>query len=460
MSVDKISIENIKDISHLEIAFEYPESNIIVVTGKNGLGKTSIVKSFKLITDPNIFDKSSGPNTVRENSRICFKIGGYSSFSFTFNKKINSLDCKDKLPSPCSIISELSIPFGARFQQFSLISNYDAEIRANIAASEYARADELIDFLSEVYSSNKFNELKVTRVKKNEFYFLLKDDDYYIREDHLSSGEFFLVQIFRLITSEAGLVIIDELDIALDASAQANLYNAMKSLLEKYNTRVITISHSLAFMGTIDDGGLYYLEKQDGSSSLERRSFGYIKSDLYGFRGKERYIITEDKVLVGFLNFLISENIKTFFEYEIVPVGGQPQIDTLASKIDSDRIFGEPDRLAVFIDKDIKDQIKYAGESKVLVSPVDDIELFVWQNKERLLPDVTVNEFKPAINDKKTAKTYWKKLINSGQKKEKELYCLVAENNDKETKRLIDQLEKFLCLKTQCNKEKTFNNLQ
>lgn len=96
----------------------------------------------------------------------------------------------------------------------------------------------------------------------------------------------------------------------------------------------------------------------------------------------------------------------------------------------------------------------------MLVSPVDDIELFVWQNKERLLPDVTVNEFTPAQKDKNTAKTYWKRLIDSGQKQEKELYRLVAEDNDKETKRLIDQLKKFLCLETQCNKEKTFNNLQ
>ena len=54
-------------------------------------------------------------------------------------------------------------------------------------------------------------------------------------------------------------MLIDELDVALDAAAQVKLYSGIKPLLARYGSRLIVISHSLAFMNTVDDGGLYYL---------------------------------------------------------------------------------------------------------------------------------------------------------------------------------------------------------
>ena len=160
MAKDKITIENINGISRLSVEFNYPESKFIVFTGKNGIGKTSLIKAFHLISDPDIFQKSSGLNAIRPDSKITFNIDGFDDFSFDFNEKLGVLDTKDKLPSINQIIAELPIPFGQRFKQFSLISNHDSAIRANIAASEYDRADELILFLSQIYQNDKFNELK------------------------------------------------------------------------------------------------------------------------------------------------------------------------------------------------------------------------------------------------------------------------------------------------------------
>lgn len=116
---------------------------------------------------------------------------------------------------------------------------------------------------------------------------------------------------------------IDELDVALDAVTQARLYKAIKPLLIKFEARAILISHSLAFMSAVDDGGLYYLEQNTNSVSLERRSFGYIKSNLYGFEGYDRYILTEDEVLEGFLEYILhSRSITPFYRYKIIGVGG------------------------------------------------------------------------------------------------------------------------------------------
>ena len=39
------------------------------------------------------------------------------------------------------------------------------------------------------------------------------------REDYLSSGEYFLIRLYRTIMSSARLIVIDEIDISLDAVA-------------------------------------------------------------------------------------------------------------------------------------------------------------------------------------------------------------------------------------------------
>jgi len=117
--------------------------------------------------------------------------------------------------------------------------------------------------------------------------------------------------------------LVDELDVALDAAAQVRLYAAIKKLLKQYQTRLIVISHSLAFMSTVDDGSLYYLEENKGQVTLEQRSFGYIKSDLYGFKGFDRYILTEDPVLEGFIEFIIRRySITAYYQHKTIGVGG------------------------------------------------------------------------------------------------------------------------------------------
>src|ERR1035437_6897235 len=195
MAIDNISIRNVKNIVKLNVDFKYPDSNVIVITGKNGVGKTTIIKSFNLLVDPNIFSKLSGENAINKSSQVSFTIDGIQPFSFFYNEKLGAFDSKDRLPNENEIISELPIPYGARFQQFSKVAGVDRELRNNIASTDYREADELIGFLSDVYSSRKFSGLKSTKIKNDTFYFILKDDDYYLREDHLSSGEYFLIQL-------------------------------------------------------------------------------------------------------------------------------------------------------------------------------------------------------------------------------------------------------------------------
>ena len=188
MTVDTIDIQNVKGVSQLKATFEFSESNIIVITGKNGAGKTTLTKAFKLLSEPTIFQKTAGLNAIKSSSHISFTLDGYEPFKYSYNDKLEALDTKQVIPPKEAVIAELPIPYGERFQQFSLVARYDAELRANIASDDYDEAIELQNFLNEIYVSNKFSDLKISKVKKHHFYFILKEQDYYIREDHLSSG--------------------------------------------------------------------------------------------------------------------------------------------------------------------------------------------------------------------------------------------------------------------------------
>lgn len=462
MNSHSISIRNIKGISKLSATFDFSEKEIVIITGKNGSGKTTLIKAFRLINDLQIFKKTSNANSIGIDSSVTFNLSGIATdLLFTYNPKFGALDTKQSLPANQLVISELPIPFGKRFEHFSLVAKFDSAITDKIASSEYRPAEKMTGFLSCIYpDSRRFDELQEATIDKYTFYFILQENDYYIREDHFSSGEYFLIQLYRLITSGAKLIIIDELDISLDASAQVKFIAAITPILKEYNSKLIMVTHSLALMEMADEGDLYYLEKQESNVSLEKRSFGYIKSDLYGFKGRDRYILTEDLVLAGFVEFLIKHSsLQTFFNYEIIPVGGEPQVRGMAVRNDEQEIFGPSDRVIAIIDGDIFNQLtsSYKGPTSIIASPVHDIELYIWQNRASFLCDIETPEFTHAEREKDTAKTYWKKIISAQGRPEnkklfiKRLYTIIVDNND--TGELVLALKNHLCLNhiSQCN---------
>lgn len=444
---DRISIRNIKNVISLDVAFEYNDSNVIVITGKNGIGKTTIIKSFNLLDDPSTFAKSSGNNSLKANSCVSISLNGFKPFTFFYNEKLSSLDSKDVLPPKKYVLAELPIPHGVRFKQFAKIAGFDGDLRGNIATSDYTNAGAIIEFLSKVYRSDKFIDLKSTTIKKNTFYFLLKENDYYIREDHFSSGEFFLIQLYRLISSGAKLILIDELDVALDAAAQSRLYVALKPVLQENNSRLIVVSHSLAFMSTVEEGGLYYLEENSGDISLERRSFGYIKSDLFGFKGFDRYILTEDETLEKFIEFVIANFfVRTYYKYIIIGLAGINQLKMIIEKNDRDDIFTNSKNVLCIVDGDVYSKLnnQYVGPTKTACSPVDDIEKYAYLNRDKLFPHMPLPHFDESSNPKKASKTYWNWLTRDRDIKVNDIFQLVVTHEPESVDKLLETIKGFL----------------
>jgi len=444
---DSVSLRALNNIDQLTIDFIFPKSNIIVVTGRNGAGKTTVLKTFNLLSDPEIYSKSSGEDAVSNTSKASFMLDGLEPFELHFNTKLGAFDTKDTIPDEGTVISELPIPYGTRFQQFSKIAKYDADLKVHIASTNYTEARGLIEFLSAVYSSTKFEHLKSTQINRNEFYFTLKDNDYYIREDHFSSGEFFLIQIYRLISSGAKLILVDELDVALDAVAQVNLYSAIKPILQANNSRLIVVSHSLAFMNTVDEGGLYYLEENNGNTSLESRTFGYVKSDLFGFRGYDRYILTEDDVLEGFIEFLIRYfSIDCHYKYITIGLAGDNQLEMIIKKNDTNEIFIEPEKVLCIVDGDVFSKINdnYRGPTKIIRSPADDLQTYLYTNRSTLLSEVGLPSYQESSYAKKASKTYWRWLTVDKGFSTEQLYKVIVESDAIDATTIKNEIETFL----------------
>lgn len=181
--------------------------------------------------------------------------------------------------------------------------------------------------MNAIYRENRFDRLVQTKARGHTYYCILQEDGWYIREDYLSSGEYFLIRLYRTITGPAALLVVDEIDISLDAAAQVKLLEQLRILCRKYKRNILFTTHSLAMMRTLKDDELLYMENEGQATALTPQPYSYIKAILFGFSGWDRYILTEDDRLHAFLHHLISRKCSPpFFRVKIIHIGGHPQV--------------------------------------------------------------------------------------------------------------------------------------
>jgi ABC-type dipeptide/oligopeptide/nickel transport system ATPase component len=185
----KCVISNIQHIKELSFNVDLSENKLMCIVGKNGAGKTTLIRSIENLKFADTFAKTASPYIFNENSRIFYTIDE-NEYDFQYNPKLDAIDTKALINEEVkkSIYVELPIPHGARFGHFKRLGEIDKEIRRCIPISKYSVPNELISFLSTIYNSDRFNDLKEMAAKGTKYYFILKDEDFYIREDYLSSA--------------------------------------------------------------------------------------------------------------------------------------------------------------------------------------------------------------------------------------------------------------------------------
>lgn len=402
----KINIE-ISRIQHVELmsfAIDLSENKLTCIVGKNGTGKTTLIKAIKNLQSADTFIKTSSRYIFNSESRIVYNIND-ENIIYAYDDKLKVIDTKQIIPAEIksNLYVELPIPHGMRFNNFPTLSKIDAELRKSIAFESYSVPDDLINIFKVVYQSSSYNNLKSFSVKNETYYFRLNDNGTYIREDYFSSGEYFILNLFRMIELKRKFIVIDEIDISLDSSAQVHLIDVLRNYCQRHSVNILFTTHSLALMQTLNDDELYYMCENDAGTSIVNRSYNFIKSTLFGFKGWDKYILTEDEVLQSFLEYIIdaSEN-EYFYKYKIIYVGGGTNVIDLMRRNQNETFLTTHQNVISVLDGD-QLGLRHARGDNILCIPFQSVEKDFYQAYENddSIPRVTVRG-----NDKLDKKVY------------------------------------------------------
>ena len=419
----KIQIKNVQHIKDFIFEIDLTKNKLMAIVGKNGVGKTLLFKSIENLITSNTFSKTSNKHIFNENSEISYIIDLNKKYTFTFNKSVETIHLNESIEEEIikNINVELPIPFGERFQ-FRRFGEIDSQIRTSIITSKYNKPNELIELLNFIYDTTRFDNLIEVEISKKKFYAITLADNYYIREDYLSSGEYFVISIYKLIQSKCKLIAIDEIDISLDAMAQVRFIKKLREMIQKYEINIIFSTHSLGIMKMLESNELFYMDFNDGNYTIENKSYNYIKSLLYGFTDYDKYLLVEDDVLKDFIDFILSGE-KIFHKYIVLPIGGADNVVKLMEKNSEKEVFGKIENVKSVLDGDISSKTIYNSRGDILFLPFESIEkdLYSFNSSENCI-NFTQEEINKFNLQNVNAKTLYKVVIREEKKTQIEIF--------------------------------------
>lgn len=372
-----IKINNVQQIVDLRFNVNFDQGPIVCVTGKNGAGKTTLVKAIRNLTNSDTFAKTSSEGVFNEGSSIEYEIDDFT-LAYAYEKSIETINCRTPVPIEyrSKIYVELPIPHGERFTFFQRISNLDADIRTAVVLKRYTKPDELIKFLHRIYENKNFDNLVAVEIKGQTYYCRLTVGTRYLREDYFSSGEYFLINIYRRISQGYRLIVIDEIDISLDAAAQVRLIESLRDFGADIDVKFLLTTHSLAMMQTLKSHEIFHLEFEpsSGVAKIENVPYNYIKSILFGFKGWDKYILTEDAALKELLEYLIKNYCSSiYFSYNIIYIGGGLNTTDLMKRNRVEEFFSSADNVISVLDGDQR-KLRHARNNSTLCIPFESLE--------------------------------------------------------------------------------------
>ena len=173
--------------------------------------------------------------------------------------------------------------------------------------------------------------------------------------------------------------------------------------------------------------------------TLSPMSFNGVKSLMFGFKGFDRYILTEDKVLEQFLQYMIGRYCSpTFYSYQVICVGGQGYVKRMMSLNDQYKFYGPRENVISILDGDQSDQKQ---PKRVFCLPIKNVEDALWQlYQEDAFP------YRFDGGEELQAKRLYEQLTRSRKLLSPEEVCrLLCDRHDNAMKQFALTLSGFLC---------------
>ncbi|MET4616861.1 ABC-type cobalamin/Fe3+-siderophores transport system ATPase subunit [Stenotrophomonas sp. 2619] len=276
----KIIIENLRHIKRLE--FEIPSQGLWLLTGANGTGKTSLLGCIRRIGFSNSFplhfpaSKKSDRLDSYEGATISYETpGGDVSYTYRTERWVPTPKKNSKVLSLLPYPNVLYIAANAdRIEP----SQEDFSPRRVRAAPQG-----IIDAANRIFCTDKFDALKTINVRRGvgSQAFLIELPDVggkkqYFSEKNLSLGELCIIKLLRMLQDcpDNSLLLIDELELALHPTAQAELLSHLGEIAGSKSLTVIVSTHSSTLIKQASRDSLLFLqETEDGVVQCTRGCF-------------------------------------------------------------------------------------------------------------------------------------------------------------------------------------------
>jgi hypothetical protein len=129
-------------------------------------------------------------------------------------------------------------------------------------------------------------------------------------------------------------------------------------------------------MRTVHPQELYYMGEpsEAGKTPITNVPYNYINTLLFGFRGWDKYILTEDEVLGEFLEFVVRRYCgNLFYGYKIIYVGGGTNTTDLMRRNATDKFLAESGDVITVLDGDQRIR-KHSRRDNVYCIPLESVE--------------------------------------------------------------------------------------
>lgn len=366
----KVKINNLKGIESLD--FDIPSGGIWIMTGLNGSGKSTVLAALYRIRYSYAFQYFFQTSPLADkvdlydNASITYEINGKSVTYRYGGQRWRGTPRKNS-----SILDEF--PYTSIFYleaNSDRIEPFPDEITHNRLRN--ANHD-IKDFLVEVLSDDKWNNLKLinTRRGRGNEAFLIPyrygpGHAYkYYSEKNFSLGELCVLRLAKRMSEmpNDGLMLIDEIEMALHPQAQVRLLEKLRSVSRKKNTTIIFSTHSSSIVKTAGRENLIHL-LNTGGGAIEVINKPYPAQILGDIAfddelGADFVFFVEDKEARLLLEQIIQEyfsaaNPEINYQplYKIAPVGGFVQVLEFVNR--SSQIFPSYVHRLAFLDHDVK----------------------------------------------------------------------------------------------------------
>jgi hypothetical protein len=378
-----IEITNLKNIPYLKWKLQ-KEKGVYGIIGENGSGKSSLLISISKLVNRNVFKNEFIGVGHYENSKITYYINdikvNWIKKQSTDNQWRQELSDKYIMPKLTGFF-ESSILSGTRFNKIDYYIKSELEYKKNedsIEKSNNFIIDEMNYVLygkhKHLYKFDALYKINAKRKRKNDttnkmneknysYYVLKLNDNEYLKEQLFSTGEYFLLQLLKFLTSFVNivnivppLIIIDEIEISLHPLAQERLIERLNYFCEKYNIIAFFASHSFHIIENINIKNRFYInKKEDNKINIENSiDMGYLTAKLYKHKFYDFIILVEDNLAQEYVNLTVNELVNEIkLNYAIISTGGADKVLEMARKNSSYKYFGEA-KLIPIVDEDKK----------------------------------------------------------------------------------------------------------